>query len=147
MIESILIINKQGVVRFLKIYTLEEKNIDREKLVKTVFDMIASRDSKGSNIIFDVEYGLVKRKLIYRLYGSIYLVMIVDDCESELAIMDFIHVFMQVLDGIFNSICELDIIMNPEKIYLAIDEMISGGIVIETSTSEIIANYKEKLKD
>lgn len=147
MIESILIINKQGVIRFLKIYTLDEKNIEREKLVKTVFDMIQSRDSKGSNIIFDVEYGLSNRKLIYRLYGSIYLVMIVDDCESELAIMDFIHVFMQVLDGIFNSICELDIIMNPEKIYLAIDEMISGGIVIETSTSEIIANYKEKLKD
>ena len=73
--------------------------------------------------------------------------MIVDDCESELAIMDFIHVFMQVLDGIFSSICELDIIMNPEKIYLAIDEMISGGIVIETSTSEIIANYREKIKD
>ena len=147
MIESIFIINKQGVLRFLKIYTMDEKNIDKEKLIKAVFDMISNRDSKGSNIIFDVEYGILKRKLVYRLYGSIYIVMIVDDCESELAIMDFIHVFMQVLDGIFSSICELDIIMNPEKIYLAIDEMISGGRVIETSTSEIIANYREKIKD
>ena len=54
---------------------------------------------------------------------------------------------MSILDEVFKGISELHLIMNPEKLYLIIDEMISGGIVIETSKTEIISNYMEKMKD
>jgi hypothetical protein len=37
--------------------------------------------------------------------------------------------------------------LNPEKIYLLIDEAICGGMVIETNKNEIIKNYNSKFKE
>ena len=66
--------------------------------------------------------------------------------ENELAILDFINVIMKIFDEVFKNVCELHLIMNPDKLYLIIDEMISGGIVIETNKDEIISNYLSKCK-
>ena len=53
---------------------------------------------------------------------------------------------MKIFDEVFKNVCELHLIMNPDKLYLIIDEMISGGIVIETNKDEIISNYLSKCK-
>ncbi len=145
MIEAFLILNKLGLLRFLKIYTESEENLDKEDLVKRVGQLILS--SKETHIIFDFDYCGTKRKLVFRLFGSIYLVMIIDELENELAMLDFINVVMGVLDDVFKGVCELHLIMNPEKVYFLVDEMISGGYVIETSRAEITANYLDKMKD
>ena len=73
--------------------------------------------------------------------------MILDDLENELAILDYLNVVMQVLDEIFKGVSELHLIVNPEKIYLLVDEMISAGTIIETNKLEIISNYNDKLRD
>ena len=145
MIEAILILNKLGVLRFLKIYSENETKIEQEDFTKNVFNILIN--SKDTNIVFDFDYYGEKRKLVFRLFGSIYIAMILDELENELAILDFLNVLMQVLDEIFKGVCELHLIMNPDKIYLLIDEMISAGIVIETSKNEIISNYNDKLRD
>jgi len=145
MIEAVLIITKQGTSRFIKIYSEDESQLDKEILTKNIFNEIVQ--AKDSSIIFDFEYMKLKRKLVYRLYGSIYIIFIIDEAENELAMLDFISVMMSILDEVFKGISELHLIMNPEKLYLIIDEMISGGIVIETSKTEIISNYMEKMKD
>jgi AP-3 complex subunit sigma len=145
MIEAVLIINKLGLLRFLKIYSEDENKIDKDELIKNIISNIQS--SKDAQIIYDFEYLNEKRKLVYRLFGSIYIIMITDDLENELAILDFINVMMQIFDDVFKGICELHIIMNPEKIYLLMDEMISGGMVIETNRTEIVSNFNDKMKD
>ena len=145
MIEAVLIFSKQGINRFIKIYSEDETNLDREVLIKKIYNEIIQ--ATDSSIIFDFVYQNLKRKLVYRLYGSIYIVFIIDEAENELAMLDFISVMMGILDEVFKGISELHLILNPEKLYLLIDEMISGGIVIETSKSEIINNYIEKMKD
>jgi hypothetical protein len=145
MIEALFIMNKAGLLRFIKIYSDDEFKIDKGDLVKRVYQGLQS--SKDTSIIFDFEYMGMNRKIVYRLFGSIYIVMILDDLENELAMLDFINVVMQVLDDIFKGVCELHLIMNPEKIYLIVDEMISAGSVIETSRVEITSNYTDKMKD
>jgi hypothetical protein len=146
MIETVLIFSKQGTNRFIKIFSDDESQLDKDILIKNIYNEIML--AKDSSIIFDFEYiNKLKRKLVYRLYGSIFIVLIIDDAENELAMLDFISVMMGILDEVFKGISELHLIMNPEKLYLLIDEMISGGIVIETSKTEIINNYLEKMKD
>ncbi len=73
--------------------------------------------------------------------------MIVDDLENELAILDYINVVMMVLDDVFKGVCEFHLILNPDKLYLLFDEMISNGVVIETNKVEILSNYTDKLRD
>jgi len=145
MIEAILILNKLGLLRFIKIYSDKENQIEREELIKKVFNTL--NQSKDTNIIYDFEYLGENRKLVFRLFGTIYIAMILDDLENELAILDYLNVVMQVLDEIFKGVSELHLIVNPEKIYLLVDEMISAGTIIETNKLEIISNYNDKLRD
>lgn len=145
MIEALIILNKQGLIRFLKIYSEDEHKLDKENLIKNIVQHL--NNSKDTSIIFDFEYMGEMRKLVFRLFGSIYIAMIIDDLENELAMLDFINVIMQVFDDCFKGVCELHLIMNPEKVYLIVDEMITGGHVIETSRVEITSNYMDKMRD
>jgi AP-3 complex subunit sigma len=145
MIEAFIILNKLGLLRFLKIFSEKEDSINKEDLIKRISHSVLN--TKDTSIIFDLDFGGQNRKIVFRLFGTIYLIMIIDDLENELAMLDFINVVIGVLDDVFKGVCELHLIMNPEKIYFLVDEMISGGSVIETSRSEITANYLDKMKD
>ena len=148
MIECLLILSKIGVLRIIKIYTEEnqDKQINKQQLIKNVLSAIYN--SKGTQIIYDFDYyENMKRKIAFRTFQGIIIAMIADEAENELAILDYINVMMKVFDEAFNGITEAFIINNPEKIYLIIDEMISGGFVIETNKEEIINNYMDKIKD
>jgi AP-3 complex subunit sigma len=145
MIESILILNKQGTLRFLKIFSDDDSKIDIEELSKRAFGFISQ--ARDTNIINEFQWEGKPRKLLYRLFQSIYILAIIDDLENELGMLDFINLILTCLDMIFKGVTELDIINNPEKVYYLIDEMISGGVVIETDKNEILSNYNEKMKD
>ena len=145
MIECLMIIRKTGILRFIKIFSENESSLNKETLLESTINYI--RSSNDTQIIYDFPYNNSNKKLVYRIFGGIYIVMIVDDLENELAILDFINVIMKALDEVFGGICELHIILNPEKIYLLIDEAICGGMVIETNKNEIIKNYNSKFKE
>ena len=145
MIECLMIISKTGILRFIKIFSENELSLNKEALLESTINYI--RSSNDTQIIYDFPYNNSNKKLVYRIFGGIYIVMIVDDLENELAILDFINVIMKALDEVFGGICELHIILNPEKIYLLIDEAICGGMVIETNKNEIIKNYNSKFKE
>jgi len=72
---------------------------------------------------------------------------LVDSSESELAILDLIQVFVESLDKIFENVCELDIIFNLNKVNIVLNEIISGGMVLETNINEIVIGAKEGIKD
>jgi AP-3 complex subunit sigma len=145
MIESFLILNKQGMLRLVKIFSDEEVKIDTDDLARRAFDYISQ--AKDTNVIFEFHYDNKPRKLLYRFFNSIYIVLIIDELENELGILDFINLIFNTLDIIFKGVTELDIMNNPEKVYYLLDEMISGGVVVETDKAEILSNYNEKMKD
>lgn len=54
-------------------------------------------------------------KLIYRHFATLYFAAVVDECESELGILDLIHVFVETLDSCFENVCELDLVFHAAK--------------------------------
>lgn len=70
--------------------------------------------------------------------------MVCDKAESELGILDLIQVYVETLDKGFENVCELDIIFNQQKASLILDEMVTGGLVLETNSVEILRRFKEQ---
>lgn len=55
-------------------------------------------------------------KLIYRRYANLYFIMCVDPTDNELAYLEAIHLFVELLDHYFHSVCELDLVFNFHKV-------------------------------
>lgn len=55
-------------------------------------------------------------KLIYRRYAGLYFSMGVDVTDNELAYLECIHLFVELLDEFFRNVCELDIVFNFNKV-------------------------------
>lgn len=70
----------------------------------------------------------------------------VDSSESELGVLDLIHVFVEALDKAFEQVCELDLIFNPDRTYFILDELIQGGMVLETRLEVILQALQEQSK-
>ena len=85
-------------------------------------------------------------KLIYRHYATLYFVFAVDQAESELGILDLIHVFVEVLDKCFENVCELDLIFHVDRVHYILDEIVMGGMVLETSVGEVMEAVSEMNK-
>ena len=115
-------------------------------------------------------------KIIYRHYATLYFVIVVDSSESELAVLDLIHVFVESLDKAFEQVCELDVrrvcvclrpcacivvlaslridgcalfvqmIFNPDRTFFILDELIQGGMVLETRLEAILEAVADQNK-
>ncbi|NWT35024.1 AP3S2 protein, partial [Cardinalis cardinalis] len=85
-------------------------------------------------------------KLIYRHYATLYFVFCVDSSESELGILDLIQVFVETLDKCFENVCELDLIFHMDKVHHILQEMVIGGMVLETNMNEIVAQVEAQGK-
>ena len=82
-------------------------------------------------------------RVIYRQYATLYFVLVVDQSESELGILDLIQVFVEALDYCFENVCELDLIFHFDQVHAILDQMIQGGLVLETSLKDIVASAQE----
>ena len=49
------------------------------------------------------------------------------------------QVYVETLDKSFENVCELDIIFNQQKAGLILDQMVTGGLVLETNSQEIVS--------
>ncbi len=58
--------------------------------------------------------------------------MCVDVEDNELAYLEAIHNFVEVLDIFFGNVCELDIVYKFNKVYAIIDETFLAGEIMET---------------
>lgn len=80
----------------------------------------------------------VPSQITYRHYATLYFILISTSTESPLALLDFIQVFVEALDRLFENVCELDLIFGFETLHAVLSEMIVGGVVVETSLDKII---------
>ena len=70
----------------------------------------------------------------------------VDSSESELGILDLIQTFVEILDKCFVNVCELDLIFHMDKVLYILDELVMGGMVLETNMTEILTRIEEQNK-
>jgi len=55
-------------------------------------------------------------KVIYRRYAGLFFSMCVDVTDNELAYLESVHLFVEILDHYFSNVCELDLVFNFDKV-------------------------------
>ncbi|KAM7323186.1 hypothetical protein ACRRTK_017292 [Alexandromys fortis] len=129
MIKFFLMVNRQGQTRLSKYY--EHVEINKRTLLET--EVIKSCLSRSSEQCSFIEYK--DFKLIYRQYAALFIVVGVNDTENEMAIYEFIHNFVEVLDEYFSRV----IMFNLDKVHIILDEMLLNGCIVETNRARILA--------
>uniref|UniRef100_A0A2K5P360 AP complex mu/sigma subunit domain-containing protein n=1 Tax=Cercocebus atys TaxID=9531 RepID=A0A2K5P360_CERAT len=91
-------VNKQGQTRLSKYY--EHVDINKHTLLETeVIKRCLSRSNEQCSFTEYKDF-----RLIYRQYAALFIVVGVDDTETEMAIYEFIHNFVEVLDEYFSRV-------------------------------------------
>ena len=66
----------------------------------------------------------------------------VDTNDNELAYLEAIHFFVEVLDAFFGNVCELDLVFNFYKVYAILDEVFLAGEIEETSKQVVLTRLE-----
>lgn len=136
-IRFFLLQNRQGKTRLSKWYVAIEES-DKRKIESEVHRLVTSRDSKFTNFVEFRTY-----KIIYRRYAGLFFAFCVDTNDNELAYLEAIHLFVEMLDRYFGNVCELDLVFNFHKVYAILDEYIVNGEMQETSQLVMLDRLKE----
>lgn len=147
MIKGILIVNNHGKARLVKFFDKMSFK-DQQMTIKEIFQLVSKRPDTVCNFL---EGGSITKwgddtKVIYRHYATLYFVFVVDKSESELGILDLIQLFVETLDKCFDNVCELDLIFHSQKVHNIIDEIVMGGMVLETSVNEVLKAIRDMSK-
>merc|ERR1712212_545774 len=119
----------------------------QQNIIKESFPLVLRRDDAVCNFLEGgTALGGADSRLIYRHYATLYFVFCVDSSESELGILDLIQVFVETLDKCFENVCELDLIFHMDKVHYMGNELVMGGMVLETNMTEILTRVEEQNK-
>lgn len=66
-------------------------------------------------------------KIVYRRYAGLFFCACVDTTDNELAYLEAIHFFVEVLDQFFGNVCELDLVFNFYKVRKVLFRRLSEG--------------------
>ena len=135
MIDLLILVSRQGKVRLTKFYnqTLAPTKKDKLRTVREITSLVLARGPKMCNF---VEHR--GKRIVYKRYASLFFVCLVDADDNELIVLETIHLYVEALDQLFQNVCELDIIFNFMQAFHALDEIVLGGEVQETSKREIL---------
>lgn len=86
--------------------------------------LLASSSTSSSNSNTPGEHNDAPSLVTYRHYATLYFIVISTSTESPLALLDFIQVFVEALDRLFENVCELDLIFNFETLHAVLGEML-----------------------
>ncbi|KAF9417282.1 hypothetical protein HW555_005596 [Spodoptera exigua] len=128
MIKAILVFNNHGKPRLSKFYQYFNEDM-QQQIIKETFQLVSKRDDnvcnflEGGSLIGGSDY-----KLIYRHYATLYFV------------------FVETLDKCFENVCELDLIFHADAAHQVLDELVMGGMVLQTNMADILCRLQEQNK-
>jgi len=95
--QFIVLMSRQGKIRLAEFFASFTES-EKRRIVRDITSDILPRAPKMCNIIEKGSY-----KFVYRRYASLYFVVGVPQGMNELIILEQIHLFVEALDGYFNS--------------------------------------------
>lgn len=153
MIKGIIIVNNHGKPRLVKFYQAVPNEAVQQSVIRRIYQQVVHRPDSFCNYLegklipeWATANGNNNIKLIYRHYATLYFVFCVDAQESDLGILDLIQVFVEALDKCFENVCELDLIFHSDKVHFILDEIVMGGMVLETNLSSILQSIQDQAK-
>ena len=166
MIKGIIIVNNHGKPRLVKFYQPVSSEAMQQSVIRRIFQQVSSRPDSFCNYLETMVcpewggYGTNNSstsstgeaaeeyddtsKLIYRHYATLYFCVCVDRQESDLGILDLIQVFVEALDKAFGNVCELDLIFHSDRVHYILDEIVMGGMVLETNIHAVLQATKDQ---
>lgn len=116
----------KGEVRSLQCTTPAiTTTVARTMLTATqVHRLVAPRDQKYQSNFVEFRRST---KLVYRRYAGLFFCVCVDANDNELAYLEAIHFFVEVLDQFFGNVCELDLVFNFYKVCAWCEVVGRGG--------------------
>ncbi|KAF4660203.1 AP-3 complex subunit sigma-2 [Perkinsus olseni] len=155
MILAVLVFNNTGKTRLARFYTgLPLPR--RQPLIDRVYRLLKARPDDRCCCVVPEDLselsdgrkssGDRKLRVLYRHFATLYFAFIVDETESDLAILDLIQVFVQALDFAFDTVCELDLVYHFDKANYVLDEVVMGGMVLESNIDTIQMALREASK-
>ncbi|XP_061336456.1 AP-3 complex subunit sigma isoform X2 [Gastrolobium bilobum] len=130
MIRAVLVMNTEGKPRLAKFYEFRPVEKQQE-IIRNVFAVLCSRPEHVSNFVDAESFFGPDARLVYKHFATLYFVFIFDSSENELAMLDLIQVFVETLDKCFRNL------------HTILDEIIFGGQVLETSSTEVMKAVEE----
>ncbi|KIV83761.1 hypothetical protein PV11_05756 [Exophiala sideris] len=146
MINAVLVFNNNGQPRLTKFYS-QLDTATQQSLLSQIFTLVAARPASACNFLplppllaptGNSTSPDAPTQITYRHYATLYFILISTSTESPLALLDFIQVFVEALDRLFENVCELDLIFGFETLHAVLSEMVLGGVVVETSLDKIV---------
>lgn len=167
MINAVLVFNNNGQPRLTKFYTqlvcleihahlilltLTQDTNTQQSLLSQIFNLVSTRPASACNFLplppllapsGSSNSPDAPTQITYRHYATLYFILISTSTESPLALLDFIQVFVEALDRLFENVCELDLIFGFETLHAVLGEMLVGGVVVETSLDKIVTGVRD----
>ena len=104
--------NIRGKTRLAKWYNPYNDD-EKIKLKGEIHRLVAPRDQKHQSNFVEFRGS---SKIVYRRYAGLFFCACVDANDNELAYLEAIHFFVEVLDQFFGNVCELDLVFNFYKV-------------------------------
>ena len=102
----------RGKTRLAKWYSPYNDD-EKIKLKGEIHRLVAPRDQKHQSNFVEFRGS---SKIVYRRYAGLFFCACVDANDNELAYLEAIHFFVEVLDQFFGNVCELDLVFNFYKV-------------------------------
>ncbi|KAF2367716.1 AP complex mu/sigma subunit [Trinorchestia longiramus] len=105
--------------------------------------MLDFRVEKPVNFLEDSDGSKV---LVYRCFGACMVIASADPEDNLLQVYEFLSLYITALHQYFPSLSRHSILQNPAKLHIVLEEMVIGGIIVETSTAHALS-YVRLLDD
>ncbi|WBW75200.1 AP-2 adaptor complex sigma subunit Aps2 [Schizosaccharomyces osmophilus] len=133
MIQFVLVQNRHGKNRLSKYYVPFD-DAEKTQVKNQIHRLISERTQKYQANFLEWR----NSKLVYRRYAGLYFCFCVDTADNDLAALEMIHFFVEILDSFFGNVCELDLIFNFYKVSAILDEIILGGEIGESNKTALL---------